>query len=701
MTSAVSDWEIGRREGELPEGWAEATLEEIVVHKLGGEWGVDPKEAATNAELVRVRVIRGTEFRHWERDKGETAEERAIKRSSLARRQLAVGDLVVEVSGGGATQPVGRTLLIDDEAIRRAGGVPLICANFCRQIRIHREIDPAFVHLALSFLYLCGSFNEHQTQTTNLRNLDFDSFLSGVVVPVPPLAEQRRIVGKARELMAPLRRTREGLARLPEILRRLRQSVLADAYSGRLSAEWRERRGAYEPLSPRLARAFASRREAYEMARCEAEAFDRRAPRRPKNLATTEWETPEPLAAPEVPEEWSVVSLQDVIHRAQYGLSVRADGEPRTGVAMLRMVNIQDGRMDGRELKYVDREGIDVQGFTVRRGDILFNRTNSPVLVGKAAVFDLDLEAVFASYLVRIECDDRLVASAYVCGWINSPWGRHWARTVRTDCSNQSNINVSRLLRMPVPVPPLAEQRQIVRRVEELFAFADAIVRRVAAAEERTERLRRTILARAMRGELVPTAAELARDGGGGDEGGGFEPAADLLDRIGAERLTAEAGGVMAGRDATSAGGPVVEPILAAIRQACWGAGALSREELIRRVATRLGSPKFGKTVRARLEAHLKVAVDRRIIAVQGELLAGATPTFGRYDYRFLVWVLRTLMANGREVEVDKEELARAVVGYLGYGQVTNAIRERLERVFQWAAQDGELAVRDGRIGLL
>jgi hypothetical protein len=221
----------------------------------------------------------------------------------------------------------------------------------------------------------------------------------------------------------------------------------------------------------------------------------------------------------------------------------------------------------------------------------------------------------------------------------------------------------------------------------------------VAAAEERTERLRRTILARAMRGELVPTAAELARGGGGGEEGGGFEPAADLLDRIGAERLTAEAGGVMAGRDATNAGGPVVEPILAAIRQACWGAGALSREELIRRVATRLGSPKFGKTVRARLEAHLKVAVDRRIIAVQGELLAGATPTFGRYDYRFLVWVLRTLMANGREV--DKEELARAVVGYLGYGQVTNAIRERLERVFQWAAQDGELAVRDGRIGLL
>jgi type I restriction enzyme S subunit len=701
MTSAVSDWEIGRREGELPEGWAEATLEEIVVHKLGGEWGSDPRTAEANPELVRVKVVRGTEFRHWERDKGVTAEERAIKRSSLARRQLAIGDLVVEVSGGGASQPVGRTLLIDEEAIRRAGGVPLVCSNFCRQVRIHREIDPAFVHLALSFRYLCGGFDEHQTQTTNLRNLDFESFLAGVVLPLPPLAEQRRIVAKTRQLMAPLRHAREGIARLPEILRRFRQSVLADAYSGRLSAEWRERRGAYEPLGPRLARAFAARREAHETARSEAEAFDRRSPRRPKNLAATEMEAPEPLVVPEVPEEWSLVALQDVIERAQYGLSVKADGEARTGVAMLRMVNIRDGRMDAGELKYVDREGIDVKEFTVRRGDILFNRTNSPVLVGKAAVFDLDLEAVFASYLVRVQCDPQLVASAYVCGWINSPWGRRWARTVRTDCSNQSNINVSRLLRMPVPVPPLAEQRQIVRRVDELFTFADAVAQRVATAEEKTESLRRTVLARAMRGELVTTAAELARDGGGGGEGGAFEPAADLLDRIGAERLTAEAGGVTPGRESASAEGPVVEPILAAIRQVCWGAGALSREEMIRRVAARLGSPKFGKTVRARLEAHLAVAIERRIVAVQGELLAGATPTFGRYDYKFLIRVLRTLVERRQETEVEKEELARAVVGYLGYGQVTNAIRERLERVFQWAAQDGELAVRDGRIAFL
>jgi type I restriction enzyme, S subunit len=142
VTSAVSDWELERREADLPEGWAEATLEEIVVHKLSGLWGVEPSRAEADPGLVRVRVIRGTDFRDWDRDKGTTAAERAIPRSKLADRQLAIGDLVVEVSGGGVGQPVGRTLLIDEEAVRRADA-PLICSNFCRQVRIHPATSAA------------------------------------------------------------------------------------------------------------------------------------------------------------------------------------------------------------------------------------------------------------------------------------------------------------------------------------------------------------------------------------------------------------------------------------------------------------------------------------------------------------------------------------------------------------------------------
>jgi type I restriction enzyme S subunit len=684
VTSAVSDWEIGRREGELPEGWAEATLEEIVVHFLGGDWGEAPDAAGSDPDLVRVRVVRGTEFRDWHRAKGATAAARAIKRSSLAKRRLAAGDLVVEISGGGAGQPVGRTLVIDEEALLRADA-PLICNNFCRQMRLHPDVDPSYVHLALQYLYLSGGFDEYQTQTTNIRNLNFSSFLSGVIIPLPPRAEQKRIVETARELLARVQRVQESLGRVPEIHRRFRQSVLAAGYSGRLTEDWRTGRRDLDSLAGLLPQAFASRREEYRLACHDAEAFDRRAPRRPKNLAPTSWESPEPLEAPEVPEGWCVLALHDLIRRAQYGLSVKADRDARSGLPMLRMGNIQEGRIDASDLKYVALKPAETEAYRVRRGDILFNRTNSPELVGKAAVYELDLAAVFASYLVRIECDERLLSSHYLCGWINSPWGRRWARTVRTDCVSQSNINVSRLLTLPVPAPPLAEQQEIVRRMEELFVFADEMERRVETASEREHKLWRTLLARAMHGELVPTEAELARA-----EGRPFEPAADLLDRIGAHRLVqASPSG-----EAVNSEEPVSETLLAAFRQACWGAGAVPREELIARVAARLGLPKLGKSVRARLEKHLEIALARRIVAREGDLLAGATPTFGRYDYQFLVLTAQTLLRGG---EREQSDLIRAVAGHLGYSQVTFAIRVRMERVFVWAVQNGMLAVRDER----
>ncbi len=203
-------WPSLARDGTpLPEGWTEVSLEEIVVHALGGEWG----KGGEAPGLVPVRVIRSTEFREWARYKGSTAAQRWIKRSSLDKRRLWAGDIVVEISGGGPGQPVGRTLLIDDEAMRQASH-PLICSNFCRQIRIHPAIDPAFVQLALLDNYLRGEVEAYQTQTTNLRNLKFRDFLAGTLLRLPPPAEQKRIVAAVADLFARLASLQEGLARL-------------------------------------------------------------------------------------------------------------------------------------------------------------------------------------------------------------------------------------------------------------------------------------------------------------------------------------------------------------------------------------------------------------------------------------------------------------------------------------------------------
>lgn len=205
----------------------------------------------------------------------------------------------------------------------------------------------------------------------------------------------------------------------------------------------------------------------------------------------------------EPPTGWTWATVRQVIELVQYGTSTKADADGKTGVPMLRMGNIQEGFLDLDDLKYIDRDSDEVDRLTLRRGDILFNRTNSPELVGKSAVFNSDLKATFASYLIRLRCEDGLILPDYLCRWINSLWGREWAEAVRTDGVSQSNINSTKLLEMEVPLPPLEEQKRIMARVE-------ALVARVNAAQERLERVpaiirsfRQSVLAAACSGKLT------------------------------------------------------------------------------------------------------------------------------------------------------------------------------------------------------
>lgn len=669
----------------LPEGWTEVELAEIVVHAIGGEWG----EPVEKPGLERVSVIRGTEFRNWARERGATAAQRWVRRSRLGKRLLQAGDLIVEISGGGPGQPVGRTLRIDEEALRRAKN-PLVCSNFCRMMRIHPAVDPAYVQLALEEKYLRGEITDYQTQTTNLRNLDFSDFLAGTVLRLAPRAEQERIVERAEELLAGAQRARERLQRTRSVIKRFRQSVLADATSGRLTEQWRERNAGIESSAVALRRVHAARRADWAAKAQGAEAERRRPPKPPADLAA--WLAPEPLPVPEVPEGWSLVPLQTIVRTLQYGTSVRAAKSLQNGVPMLRMGNIQEGAVDLSDLKVIDPGVVKIELYRLRRGDILFNRTNSPELVGKAAVFDHDFAAVFASYLVRIGCDERLVSSHYLCAWINSPWGRRWARTVRTDCVSQSNINAAKLRTMPVPVPPLAEQEEIVRRIEALFDLADAIEARLGAAWVQVERLPRTILERAFRGELVPTEAELARD-----EGRQHEPAALLVERVRSARelerrprLEALPRLRPAGKRALAA------EALAAFRQVCWGAAAMSEGDLLRRVAVRLGIARSERLEPGELAALLETALERRIVYRDGGLILAATPKFARYDDDFLLAAIQSVLAGSREI--DRRTLTREVAAHLGYSQVTAAMRDRMEEVFEEGIRRGILATQGGRL---
>jgi type I restriction enzyme S subunit len=225
---------------DMPAHWETAKLAELAVLTLGGDWG---KEAEfESAEYSLAYCIRGVEFRNWDADRGSTASPRMIKNSSLLSRKVQEGDILVEISGGGPEQPVGRTVLIDKTVLGRAPHIPKICTNFLRLLRPTQEIASSYLNCYLTFFYRSGEIRNYQAGSNNLRNLKFNDYLS-LEIPLPPLAEQHRIVAKIEELFSELDQGVASLKTAREQLKVYRQSLLKNAFEGKLTATtgWREK----------------------------------------------------------------------------------------------------------------------------------------------------------------------------------------------------------------------------------------------------------------------------------------------------------------------------------------------------------------------------------------------------------------------------------------------------------------------------
>ena len=513
-------------ESDLPEGWASAALHELAVHVLGGQWGVAPDEEKA-PDLVCVKVLRGTEFRNWDKDKGATGATRLVPNASLLKRELQLGDLVVEISGGGPEQPVGRTLLIDDTALHNSD-LPLICSNFCRQVRLHKAVDSAFVAWSLRLQYSRGEFNKFQTETTNIRNLNFNEFAEEIEIPLGPLAEQQRIVERVEQLLARVNAARERLARAPAILKRFRQAVLAAACSGRLTADWRDSHPMGDSAAKLLSRILAERRERVQ-----------------------EWGTakyaqprdPDEVESADAPEEWAITNFDQVTCLVTSGSRGWAKYYSESGPLFIRAQDINTDQLRLYDAAHVlppdNAEGRRTQ---VQFGDLLITITGANVT--KSARVDKEIGEAYVSQHIALARPVDPSVGQFLYLWVISPL--HGRAKLLNDAygAGKPGLNLDNIKQIVLALPSLEEQREIALRVDALFNLATTIEKRVAGATARAEKLTQAILAKAFRGELVPTEAELARR-----EGRSYEPASALLARIHAERGSPRTPSRNAGRE--------------------------------------------------------------------------------------------------------------------------------------------------------
>ena len=191
-------------------------------------------------------------------------------------------------------------------------------------------------------------------------------------------------------------------------------------------------------------------------------------------------------------------------------------------VPVLRMGNIQNAKLDWADLVY-SSDGDEIAEYLLRDGDILFNRTNSPELVGKTAIYRGERTAIFAGYLIRVNHIRTVVESQYVNLFLNSHVARQHGNSIKTDGVNQSNINGAKLSNYPFPYCSIEEQREIVSIVDKNISLVDEMESGIIDELQKADALRQSILKKAFSGQLV---AQDQHD----------EPASVLLDRIRAER---------------------------------------------------------------------------------------------------------------------------------------------------------------------
>jgi len=274
-------------------------------------------------------------------------------------------------------------------------------------------------------------------------------FVSGYELPLPPFAEQKVIADKLDTLLAQVDNTKARLERIPKILKRFRQSVLAAAVSGRLTDEWR--RG------------------------------------RPNNPS------------------WVALRLGALIKNGPQNGIYKPLKLYGSGSLIIRIDSFYDGQIScWGKLKRVKIEAAEIEKWQVHQGDLLINRVNSIEYLGKSAlVGELSEPAVFESNIMRLSLDRAKAAPEFISLFLRSPAGIAQLRSNAKLAVNQASINQGDVKNCSMELPGLDEQTEIVRRVDQLFVHADHLEQQVNNAMARVGNLTQSILTKAFRGELT------------------------------------------------------------------------------------------------------------------------------------------------------------------------------------------------------
>ena len=217
--------------GKLPNTFGIVKMNEVFDYYIGGGWGEEEQSEGFPEE---ARVIRGADFPNiWHYDVS-SCPLRYHKVKNYKARQLEDGDIIMEISGGTSEQPVGRTVLVTEDLLARFPNKRLICASFCKLIRLKKDlVSPYYFYYWMKFLYDTRIIDRFQLQSTGIINFKFEPFLKRGDVVLPSkevmLAFEKQISLWHKEM--------NQLAKQNSLLARQRDLLLPRLMSGKLEVK--------------------------------------------------------------------------------------------------------------------------------------------------------------------------------------------------------------------------------------------------------------------------------------------------------------------------------------------------------------------------------------------------------------------------------------------------------------------------------
>ena len=359
----------------------------------------------------------------------------------LEKGKLAVVDQGQELIGG----------YTNDVEKSYSGALPIVI--FGDHTRCIKFVDFPFAQgadgvkvLRPKPFYLPKAFY-YALQSVNIPNLGYRRhfpLFNKFSIPLPPFAEQQRIVDRIESLFAKLDESKEKAQAVVDSFETRKAAILHKAFTGELTAKWREERGV------RM-------------------------------------------------ESWEKKSVGELCISLKYGTAKKSDASGN--VVVLRMGNLQQGEIDWSDLAY-SNDPDDIEKYKLFPGDVLFNRTNSAALVGKTAIYRGEHPAIYAGYLIKLDYDHDKIIGDYLNYALNTLDAKKYCNSVKTDGVNQSNINAKKIGAYSFNVPSIPEQEKIVSVIQKLLSKEQQSKEAAEAVLDQIDLMKKSILARAFRGEL-------------------------------------------------------------------------------------------------------------------------------------------------------------------------------------------------------